>query len=483
MKLFVKWKPLWWRCAKVPSFAFALGIVFALTFPNYVFAEAAREIDGDTLRARMALVIGNSKYSSNPLANPTNDAEDIAASLRTIGFSVTLATELDNELMRRVINIFIANLPDTAAALVFFAGHGVQHDGQNFLLPIDAVDKIKAPEDLDRNSLSLTRLLTELTKRKGGLSIVILDACRDFPFAQSMKIDGGLARSMASVRTKSNSHAKLQKRQDSVGLEGALIAFSTSPNATAADGRGRNSPYSLYLKDALRHPEASLEAILKLTRGGVTSATNGYQTPWYESSINGDFYPAGRGRIDFEELLKLLIPPLAVEKAAKTDVATPFWDVGAKEFSPIKWRYDHTVGAEGLKLQGFDDHEFGFKREGEVIITLNGKPTHYDLQKRLEPVRWEVILLGSRSGVKLISLGNSVLSHEFMGFGGLPSLHEDSDCTNGNESFGSKVYRVSLPDRIPAWLAENVSCGSGGCGRDYDLFFDPSYRSRFDCHR
>lgn len=470
--------------AIISRFASIIVIVLAIFAGSpmqsgLAFAQPSTDVDIDIHREKKALVIGNGKYTRSPLANPTNDARDIALSLRSIGFDVTLATDLDYVSMQTVISRFIAELADTAAAVVFFAGHGVQHDGQNFLLPTDALDEIKSAQDLVAHSISLSRLLNDLTLRKDGLSIVVLDACRDSPFEPTLNITGGLARSVAPL----GNDGSARRKPAANAISGALIAYSTSPNTAAADGEGEtNSPYSAHLKRELKRPNASIETILKFTRSGVTAATNGRQTPWYESSINGNFYPAGRGRIDFEELLKLLV-------AAPTgDGKNGFeldWEIGSTDYSSIKWRHERTIEApDGIKVPEFTGPELGqYKREGDVVITMNGSPSHYSVLKKKEPVVWMVTLIGSRWGVRGASFTNEQLTFEFKGFGGVSVLEEEKTCRKGepDSSEGTRMYKVNLPNRLATWLAEEVTCGTGGCNYSYYLLYNKSDRAHFGC--
>jgi caspase domain-containing protein len=442
-------------------------------------AQDAAEIHVGSLKGKFALVIGNGAYKNGPLSNPTNDAKDVAASLRAIGFDVTLALDLELKVMRVTIAKFAGKLTDNSAALLFYAGHGVQFAGTNYLLPIGSLSKIKEPRDLEAHSVSLSDLISQITARKNAVSIFILDACRDSPFTSVPEIISGLARTVPRGLARSDDERRIKASR----LAGVLIAYSTAPNMVALDGVGRNSPYTKHLKDALRRPNTTLESMLKLTGSGVTIETAGGQTPWYESSINGDFYPAGRGRIDFEELLRLFIPVPDRDPPILNAYYSYDWIIGSTEFSPIQWAYEGVRFADNNNVvRDFKGEEWGsFVREGTIVITVDGAPTHHVLLRQKVPGQWHIAMTGFRSGFHGVSFTNDALTFDFTGFEGSPLLKEDPTCRTGESKSGTKVFSVSIPGRIPAWLAEEWSCGTGGCNYQYRLFYNRQDRSRFNC--
>lgn len=268
-------------------------------------------------------------------------------------------------------------------------------------------------------------------------------------------------------------------------MEGIVVAFSTAPGMTAADGEGRNSPYTKHLKEFLRRPNTSLDAILKLTRTEVTKETGGKQTPWYETSINGEFYPAGRGRIEFEDLLKLLVPAKSDFEGRLTwfhwrdgDVADPInWDSEDNDKPTRKRR--KKPREPGIAFDNVP--KYANQERGEVAILLNGEPTHGN-----PPVKWDVWLLGVRGGFDEVYLTSGILGFGgrdvAWGFGQSPILEVIPACRNDDDwGMGSRVFKVNLPGHRPSWLAETYSCGAANCSSDYMLFFHSSELKRYGC--
>ena len=226
---------------------------------------------------RIALVIGNSVYQNTAeLKNPKNDAGDMAASLRRLGFEVFEGHDLDKRSMERMIRQFGVKLSGADLALFFYAGHGVAVGGQNYLVPTDA--RLASEGDADFEGLQLTLVLKQM-EREAKTSIVLLDACRDNPLARN------LARTMGT-RSSQVSQGLAEVR---TGV-GTLIAFSTQPGNVATDGTGRNSPYAEAL---LRHIEVSgtdVSGVLIAVRNDVLKATDGRQVPWEHTSLTGQVY-------------------------------------------------------------------------------------------------------------------------------------------------------------------------------------------------
>ncbi len=222
---------------------------------------------------RIALVIGNSAYQYSPsLENPANDARLIAAVLHDSGFKVNLQTDLAFKQMKRQLRDFtrkIRHLGKDTIGLVYFAGHGTQVNGRNFLLPIDA--NIESEGDVAIETIDAQGLLSGLNHAGNQLNIIILDACRNNPFKRG---------SRATVRGFSRMDAPT----------GSLIAYSTQPGNVALDGDGKNSPYALALAQAMREPGIMIESVFKKTRQDVRNKTKSKQIPWEESSLFGDFY-------------------------------------------------------------------------------------------------------------------------------------------------------------------------------------------------
>jgi hypothetical protein len=250
-----------------------LALVAALTLAVASLAAAqspTRDISVGDMRSekRVALVIGNADYSFAPLRNPVNDARAIAQTLRATGFDVILRENADERAMKRAINEFGDKLRGGGVGVMFFAGHGVQVGGRNYLVPIGA--EIRTEADVDIETIDVQRVLARMEDARNRLNIVILDACRDNPFGRSLR---SASRGLASIDAPS----------------GTLLAFATAPGRVARDGDGANRLYTGELLAAMREPGMTLESMFKRVRQAVRQKSNGEQIPWESSSIEGDF--------------------------------------------------------------------------------------------------------------------------------------------------------------------------------------------------
>jgi TPR repeat protein len=221
---------------------------------------------------RRALVIGNAAYPTKPLTNTINDASDVATVLRRLGFDVTLHRDADKPTMEQAIDLFTQEAPRGSAGLFFFAGHGVQIDGVNYLVPIGA--QFRAASDVKYRAVAADWVLARMEESGMAVKLLLLDACRDNPLGRSW------------TRTLSRGLTVMETPQ------GALIAYATSPGKTASDGPGRNSPFTVQLLRELAIPGREIEVTLKAVRAGVQQTTKGEQSPWVASSMAGDFYMA-----------------------------------------------------------------------------------------------------------------------------------------------------------------------------------------------
>lgn len=217
---------------------------------------------------RVALVIGNAAYKDAPLANPVNDAVDMAKALGELGFKVILRRNADQRAMRQAIREFGSELRRAEVGLFFFAGHGLQVRGNNYLVPVGADIQNEADaEDLSVDSQFVLRTMEESQVK---FSIVMMDACRNNPFARGFRsASRGLAQMNAAT--------------------GSLIAFATAPGSVAADGSGRNGVYTKHLLASLRQSDTDIMKVLQRVRTGVLQETGGKQTPWESSSLVGEF--------------------------------------------------------------------------------------------------------------------------------------------------------------------------------------------------
>ncbi len=228
---------------------------------------------------RVALVIGNSAYRhATALANPANDASDMGAALKDLGFDVILGLDLDKHAFDQRVREFSRALPDADTGVFYYAGHGLQVVGRNYLVPIDA--QLQSERDLDFEANALDFILKQMElDRDGKTSIVFLDACRDNPLA------GNLARSMG---TRSAGVGRgLAQVQAGVGT---FVAYSTQPGNVALDGQERNSPFTAALAASIKEPGRNLTSVMIDVRRKVLAATNGRQVPWDHSALTGDFF-------------------------------------------------------------------------------------------------------------------------------------------------------------------------------------------------
>ena len=272
------------------------GVVFGLGLPWQLTPAAAE--------TRIALVIGNGAYkNAGALKNPANDARRMAEALGRVGFQVMAFQDLDQAGMKRAVRDFAEKLEaagrDTVG-LVFYAGHGVQVNGANYFIPVDA--EIEKESDVAIEAISADDVMVALANARNRLNIVVLDACRNNPFARSFRsASRGLARLDAPV--------------------GSMVAFSTAPGQVAADGEGDNSPYTSALVDVLGQSSIKIEDVFKRVRERVYESSGGQQVPWESSSILGDFYFSG-GASSSEPIPGVTVTP-PVEPEPETVVATP----------------------------------------------------------------------------------------------------------------------------------------------------------------
>jgi hypothetical protein len=226
---------------------------------------------------RVALVVGNSAYQhTTPLTNPKNDANDIGAALRKHGFEVVQGFDLDKAAFDRKIRAFAEMLPGASAAVFFYAGHGLQVGGQNYLVPIDATLITAASLDFEMIRLELVHRSME---REAGTNIMFVDACRNNPLARN------LARAMGT-RSVEIGHG-LAPVEAGVGT---LVSFSTQPGNVALDGKGRNSPFAGALVRHIASSNDDLSALLIGVRNDVMKETQRQQVPWEHSALTGKFY-------------------------------------------------------------------------------------------------------------------------------------------------------------------------------------------------
>ncbi len=218
---------------------------------------------------RTALVIGNSAYSSGPLKNPVNDAADMAAALKGVGFDVALHPNAGHQEMEDAIREFGRKLrKNRGVGLFYYAGHGMQIGGVNYLIPVGA--RVEKETDVKFQAVNADLILAEMENAENGMNIVLLDACRDNPFGRTFR---SATRGLAII---------------SAAPTGTFISYSTGANQLARDGKGRNSPYTKALLDNIAKPGLTISDVFMEVRKRVLKETG--QTPWELSSLVGHFY-------------------------------------------------------------------------------------------------------------------------------------------------------------------------------------------------
>lgn len=236
--------------------------------------------------ARMALVIGNGAYAHvKALPNPANDARAVAKSLRDIGFTVSEGVDLDRAAMQKMTRDFLREAARAQVAVVYYAGHGVQVDGRNYLIPVDVALKPGA---------NMTDAMIDMDTIMAGLddqvrtNILIFDACRNNPMAQQVASAG----TNRGIEGASGLAAPTSLGSGATLGAGTLIAFATAPGQVALDGEGANSPFSAALSRHIGTPGLEVQQMLTRVRAEVVSSTKNKQVPWSNSSLLGEVYLA-----------------------------------------------------------------------------------------------------------------------------------------------------------------------------------------------
>jgi len=246
---------------------------------------------------RHALVVGNAGYASAPLLNSVNDATAVAKVLEKAGFTVDLKINATQKQLQDAVSVFGDRLKAGGAGLFYFAGHGVQIKGRNFLMPVGS--DIKREDEVPYKAVDVQQVLDKMETAKNRINVVILDACRHNPFARSSRSNsGGLSQVDAPI--------------------GSLVAFATAPGSVASDGRGTNGLYTQHLLANIERPGLSIEEVFKRVRLGVRLDSNGGQVPWESTSLEGDFtfFAAGPS---VKAGPTVLPPPAGVEQIARAE--------------------------------------------------------------------------------------------------------------------------------------------------------------------
>lgn len=305
---------------------------------------------------RLALVIGNGVYEhSSRLANPPNDATLVAATLRQLGFEVKNGSNLTQREMKQRIREFGQSLrANGGVGLFYFAGHGVQAKGHNYLVPIDA--DIQTEADLEDVAVDLNYVLNLMDDAQNALNIVILDACRNNPFARSFR---SAQEGLAQVKAPS----------------GTLIAYATAPDSIAADGMGTNSPYTQELVKEMQASGVLVETMFRRVTERVSSRTNGKQEPWFSANVKGDFYFTGNstGSNSANTSNSTGIDPAAIELS--------YWESIKTSTNPEDFK---------SYLEKYPDGHFAALAKSRAQAATSARPTSGDANS-LEMTYWNEI--------------------------------------------------------------------------------------------
>lgn len=275
-------------------------------------ASARTPADGNN-KLRIALVVGNATYKDSPLANPANDATDVAQILKSLGFKVTLRTNASQKDMKLALREFGESLKQGGVGFFYYAGHGIQSKGRNFLIPVNA--DIQSEAELEDQSVDLNLVLNYMDMAKDAVNIVVLDACRNNPFARSFR---SVSRGLAQVDAPS----------------GTYIAYATAPGSVAADGTGRNGLYTQNFLESLKNPDTDIEMVFKRVRKSVYQASGGKQLPWESSSLIGDFSFSGKNSSTH---LTTIAPSGQVPAIDNASFEQSYWDEIKNRNNPLEY--------------------------------------------------------------------------------------------------------------------------------------------------
>ena len=285
--------------------------------------EPDRAGGGGAGENRVALIIGNGAYKESPLFNPVNDASDLATALEKRGFRVLLRENVGERGLKEAVDQFASYLKRGGVGLFFFAGHGVQINGQNYLVPVDV--SFTSEAEVSYKAVAAEYVLARRAEAGNRANIVVLDACRDNPFQPARSAKKGLA-------------------QMSVGRneKGTYIAYATSPGSTASDGQGRNGVYTNHLLRSLDESDSDIDKVFGRVRAWVVQDTDGTQVPWTTTSLIDNFY------FDPKESLLAMRRPAAAPVIRQEPVAVsrPYDAAAEREF----WaRVEHSQNSQDYR--------------------------------------------------------------------------------------------------------------------------------------
>ncbi len=419
----------------------ALLLLLVLSWGMNASAERALKMTKEDAYSeqRVALVIGNSDYASSPLKNPVNDATDMAKKLESLGFKVKRLLNANQTDMKKAIRQFGVDLKKGGVGLFYYAGHGMQVKGNNYLIPV-GVD-IAEEDEVEDLAVDASLILRKMQSAENRLNIVLLDACRNNPFARSFRsAERGLAQMDAP--------------------SGTMISYATAPGMTAADGDGRNGVFTKNLLKALdKSGSMELSQLMKQVGKGVQEETKKGQIPWVSSSVTGDFYfinvhidkskgdntvvvvPTKQATIDEEEELWL-----AIKSSNKVedfrDYIKLYPEGRFRKVADIKIRQltEETKKPEPEKR----DRIPVTKDSGSSSSLLSDSFGSNDNNWKLWP-NGEYYITDIRSGVFVMETKNELNSAEFMGRGvSLPDSYEIEVASTWKRGVDDRAYGITI---------------------------------------
>jgi hypothetical protein len=257
-----------------------LILLASFLLPLTAFSQSGNQSSNKPQR-KIALVIGNSNYLSSSLANPLNDARAMRDALQSVGFTVMEFENLSQSQMKKAIDDFGLRLKSNEVGLFYYAGHGIQSKGYNYLIPVDA--DLQSEQQVEYDCVQADRVLGLMEASGTKVNIIILDACRNNPFERSWTRSSG-GRGLAFMSAPS----------------GTLIAYATSPGNTASDGSGKNGLYTSAILESIRIPDITILQMFQNVRSIVSEKSKKQQIPWESTSMTGDFY-FGRTNQEFTQ--------------------------------------------------------------------------------------------------------------------------------------------------------------------------------------
>ena len=360
----------------ISRFVVGMGVLVALS----ALTPHSYIIDPAFANTRVALVIGNSAYKEAPLKNPVNDATDIAAALRGLGFEVTLRTNASRAEMKQALRKFGRSLTRDSVGLFYYAGHGIQLHGRNYLIPVDA--SVQSEAELEYESIDANLVLSYMDEARNPINIVILDACRNNPFARSFRsISRGLVQMQAG--------------------RGTFIAFATAPGSVAADGDGRNGIYTHYLLQSLKQPDTDIDKVFRRVSSEVARATGGEQVPWVSTSLTGNFSfrPVAPGS------------PPAASGSAPFSIATElaFWDTIKDSRDPADFR-EYLKKYPNGRFAGLARNRLRLRSDIEMPVIKSGDRWVFQLSNMMSKEQMDYEDRVTKVSGNLLSITQTILS-------------------------------------------------------------------------